>query len=205
MNVFARELGVSFDLEHAWQTAQGGRESRVDVARADFAAPTGTARRYFVQLAGAGWDSRAVAQVDLNLKRRIGALAYIVAGLKAWREGLPSVTVSDGQRTLAGPLVAVGNGQYYGGSFRLFPRADLRDGLLDVTVFRRVGVGPIVRAGWGLLANRLYREGGAEHFCASSVELTSAAPMPLQLEGESVGHLPARLSVVPKALRVRVP
>jgi hypothetical protein len=34
-------------------------------------------------------------------------------------------------------LVLIGNGRFYGGSFKLFP-ADMRDGLLDVTVFPRV-------------------------------------------------------------------
>jgi diacylglycerol kinase family enzyme len=37
------------------------------------------------------------------------------------------------------------------------------------------------------------------------VEIDSASPLPVELEGEPVGTTPARFEIVPRALRVRVP
>ena len=156
-------------------------------------------------MAGAGLDSRAIELVDWEQKKKIGRLAYLVAGFKALREPKPQIIVSDGQQTFSGEMVLIGNGQFYGGKYRLFPLADLRDGLLEVSVFPRVNLEGILRCGWGLLADQLYSAGGVKHFKTASVNLYSSSPVPFHVEGENAGHLPVKLSVRPQTLRVIIP
>jgi diacylglycerol kinase family enzyme len=57
----------------------------------------------------------------------------------------------------------------------------------------------------GLLTNSLYHVGGVKHFRAEAIKLSSAAPVWLQLDGENVCPLPARLSVQRRGLRVICP
>ena len=118
---------------------------------------------------------------------------------------LPDVTASDGTVTVRGKLILLGNGQFYGGSYRLFPLADLRDGMIDVTVFPRIRPDTILRGVTGLALNRLYTLGGAKHFKARELTITSPARMPFHVEGENAGYLPAHCSIRGKALRVVVP
>ena len=203
INVFARELGMPTGLEAAWDVLQKGRETQIDLPEAEFTGAAGkTERRGFAQMAGAGLDSRAIDLVDLEQKKRIGGLAYVVAGFKAIRETKAQIVATDGQQTVAGELVLIGNGRFYGGSYELFPGADLRDGLLEVSIFPRAGLGSLVRCGWGLLLKQLYTTGGAKHFRAASVQLYSASEIPFHVEGENAGRLPVRFSIRPKALRV---
>lgn len=162
-------------------------------------------RHFFAQIAGAGWDSKAVELVDWEYKKKIGALAYVIAGLKALTQPLPQITVTDGARTLSGQMVVIGNGQLYGGNWRLFPLADLRDGVLDVSVFPRLDVERILRSTWGLLTNRLYQSGAVQHLKAEKFTLSSASPVLFHVEGENIGHLPATFSVKREALKVIVP
>jgi diacylglycerol kinase family enzyme len=102
-------------------------------------------------------------------------------------------------------MALIGNGRFYGGSFVLFPKADLRDGRLDACVFSKVNWPALFRAGIGLLTKRLHRICQTNQFQFSAVTFTADQPTFLQLDGEMVGELPAKFSVEPKLLRVLVP
>ena len=204
-NVFAREIGMPRNPDRAWRAIVGGRERSIDLPHVEYSTEAGPCRRHFAQMAGAGWDSLAVDAVDWEIKKRVGGLAYVLAGLGVLRRPLPAVVASDGVTKLNGELVLVGNGQFYGGSYRLFPLADLRDGLLEVTVFPRVNVATLARALAGLACDRMYTLGRARHFKARTLTLSCEAPMPFHVEGENIGLLPARFCIERAALRVIVP
>ena len=205
MNVFARELRMPTAFDRAWAVIRQGRESTIDLPEVEFGANGSKQRRFFAQLAGAGWDSKAVEMVNWEYKKKVGALAYVWSGLQALTKPLPQITVSDGTRSLSGEMVIVGNGQLYGWNCRLFPLADLRDGVLEVSVFPKLDVERILRGTWGLFTNRLYETGAVEHLKAQKFTLSSPVQVPFHVEGENIGYLPATFSVKREALKVIVP
>jgi YegS/Rv2252/BmrU family lipid kinase len=205
INVFARELRLPARFEAAWKIIEQGKETLIDLPQATFTKDGQPQRRYFAQLAGAGLDSRAIELVNWEQKKAIGPLAYVVAGFKALGEPRSQIIASGAQAGGAGELILIGNGRYYGGNFELFPKADLRDGLLDVTVFPKVNWKVLLRTGWGWLNNQLHSAAGCHTFQAKSFTLTTPGNMALELDGENVGHLPASFSVKPQVLRVLVP
>lgn len=205
VNVFARELGIPRSFESAWQTILQARETRIDLPMVEYHVNGAARRRYFAQLAGAGLDARAIELVHWPLKKKIGPLAYIVAGLNALRHAPSTITVTDGARTVTGELVLIGNGQLYGGQFRIFPEADLRDGLLEVCVFPRVNWLTLARCCAPLMLRRRLPPRATENFRSASLTLTGSPPAPLEVDGEFIGRLPATFSVLPSALRVIVP
>jgi YegS/Rv2252/BmrU family lipid kinase len=205
INVFARELRMPTRFDPAWAVIRQARESKIDLPQVEFSANGATVRHFFAQIAGAGWDSRAVAMVNWEIKKKVGGLAYVWSGLQALRKPLPQITVSDGTRTLSGEMVVVGNGQLYGGNWRLFPLADLRDGVLEISVFPKLDVERILRGTWGLFTNRLYETGAVQHLKAEKFTLSSSVQVPFHVEGENIGSLPATFSVQREALKVIVP
>lgn len=205
VNVFAREIGLPLSLRRAWESILSGREESIDVARMQFERPGGTEVRYFLQMAGAGWDARAIEAVSWALKKRIGQFAYMVAGLKVLGQKLPLITVAEGTNAFSGQLVILGNGRFYGGQIPVFHRANPCDGLLDVSVFPKINWFVLARYFWGYLSPRLYRPGKEPYFQTPLVQIRSEHPSPVQLEGELVGHLPASCSVQRQALRIIVP
>ena len=205
INVFARELVLPFGLKAAWGVIRQGREKRIDLPRVEFARPGGREGRYFAQLAGAGLDARAVELVQWSLKKKIGPLAYVLAGLNALRETPPRITVAGDGGSATGELVLIGNGRLYGGSFHIFPQADLINGRLDVCVFPRARLSTVIRCGLPLLLRGRLPASTYEAFQATSFTLSSATPTPLEADGELIGHLPATFSVRPAGLRVIVP
>jgi diacylglycerol kinase (ATP) len=205
INVFARELGMPLDLKRAWAAVRRGRERIIDLPRVEYAANGQRERRYFAQLAGAGLDARAVELVSWSHKKRIGFFAYVVAALKALRAEQSRISTEGVPCPVTGEQVLIGNGRLYGGSFAVFPEAELSDGLLDVCVFPRVTWGTVAACAWGFLTSRLSKAGGARHFQAESFTLTSPTRTPFELDGEMVGELPARFSVQRRMLRVVIP
>lgn len=205
VNVFARELGLPARLEQAWNTIREARETRIDLPCVEYDESGSPQRRYFAQLAGAGLDARAIELVHWPLKKKVGPLAYVIAGLQALRSRPSMIHVTGGIRADAGELVLVGNGRLYGGQFTLFPEADLRDGMLEVCVFPRVNWFTLIRHGPGLLARGKLPPGVTRNFQAASVTLTSAPPTPLEADGELIGRLPATFTLERSRLRVIVP
>jgi diacylglycerol kinase (ATP) len=200
VNVFARELKTPLQLESAWETLRRGRERKIDLPYVEFLA-TGK-RVYFAQLGGAGLDVRAIELVDFSVKKKIGPLAYVIAGMKAlFEKKLPITALADGT-SVAGELILIGNGKFYGGPFEIFPSADLNDGLLDVCIFPRADLGMLLRCAPGFLIRRRLPEKAVRRFRAASFELTAEATAHFELDGELIGALPVRFSVERERLRV---
>ncbi|MGZ4961422.1 MAG: diacylglycerol/lipid kinase family protein [Limisphaerales bacterium] len=205
INVFARELGLPLKWQNAWEVASSGKPINIDVALAEFVSFAGQPeKRYFVQLAGAGLDARAVELVSWKQKKVIGPIAYIISGFRALGERHAVIDVK-GSESARGELVLFGNGRLYGGNFNFFPRASLQDGLCDVSVFPKVTAVQLIKGVIGMYTGSIYRMCEAQQQQTSKVMLSSSGHVPLQLDGDLVGQLPATITVLPKALRVRVP
>lgn len=206
VNVFAKELGIPGQIHRAWELVRQGKERRIDLPMASYWHEASARQRYFVQLAGAGLDSRAIAHVRWTEKKRLGQMAYILAGLRALREQLPvlELQLPDGRRDF-GELILIGNGRYYGGRWRLFPQAEMTDGLMDVLVVPRVRMVQAVRILWALQFGTLDQRAGVRHYQVSACSIRSDRPCEFELEGDNIGMVPLNLSVKPGGLRVLVP
>ena len=101
--------------------------------------------------------------------------------------------------------VVVANGRYFGGGMMICPEADPGDGLLDVLL-----IGDLTKRDLLLTLPKTYRgrhlpHPKAEVLRGTIVEVESARPIPVELDGEQPGTTPARFEIVPGALRLRVP
>jgi YegS/Rv2252/BmrU family lipid kinase len=202
INVFAREIGMPRKLSEILEVLESGAETRIDLGRAEYVREGRPEVRHFVQLAGAGFDARVIAMVSWEAKRRFGVLAYLHAALKLLSAPGPVVTIDNGAERRSGDLVRIGNGRFYGGSLPFLHKSDLKDGVLDAAIFPcmnwRTLPGHLLSIG----TRRMFAEGGSIYLRGHEFELTSPGPAGLQLDGELVGELPAKLKVLPRVLRV---
>jgi len=205
INVFARELGLPRRPDAAWQFIQTGGEIHVDLPCVEMNAGRERLKRHFLQLGGAGLDSRTIERVKWRWKQWLGPVAYLLAGLQAMTGPQPRVEVLAKGRRLAGELVLVGNGRYYGGNVTMFPGADLQDGLLDARVFARVTALTLARFTWVWLARRPLGPRWAATLRAERLEVTCGEPLPVEVDGDNVGLAPAVFTVRRQVLRVLAP
>jgi diacylglycerol kinase (ATP) len=203
VNVFAQELHLPRKTEAAWAVIVAGHMRTIDLACSE----SNGSVRYFVQLAGVGFDAHAVRTASWELKKKIGPLSYVWAGLKALTKPHAQVEISaNGNSALgSGVAVLVGNGRFYGGRFALFPKAQMDDGLLDVCVFEKCGYWDVLRYGQGILRGVHIDLAGVKYFQTERLVCDAPGTTPFELDGEDAGDAPVTFSVVPRALRVVVP
>jgi YegS/Rv2252/BmrU family lipid kinase len=198
MNVFATELGLPIgNLRKCWEVIEHGEVKAVDLLRAN--------DRHFVQLAGIGFDAQIVAATSFDFKRTLGPLSYIISATQIASKKPPVLNVRGGGGTRQGSFVMIGNGRYYGGPFVLFKKARIDDGLLDVLIFKNLGYLDIVRYFQAIMLGNHTALSDVEYFQTAQVRVTSADPVPVEVDGDVTGTLPVTFKVLPKSLNVIAP
>ena len=205
VNVFARELGIPLNPHQAWEMINAGHETHLDLPWMERVIAGEPVRHYFTQLAGAGLDARAIELVNWKTKKRVGPLAYVLAGLRALCESPAAVVASANGVRVSGELVLIGNGRFYGGNFRLFPGADLHDGMLDVCVFPRVNWLTLLRCALPLMLTGRVPSVVVRRLRGATVKVEGHGRVPIEVDGELAGHLPVTFGLEPLGLRMVAP
>lgn len=205
-NLLARNLGLNVnDPTKAAQAALAGTNSSIDVVWATV--NHADQEQLFLVMAGLGFDAAVMADTNESLKDRVGWLAYVDAGIRKLPGKPAKVRITiDGERPIGRRLrsIMAGNCGKLQGGVELFPGAKLDDGVLDLMT-----VAPSGTFGWlGVLAGLINRgrskDPAVEYFQGRTVEISSAEPQAIQLDGDHLGeatHLSMRID--PGALLVR--
>ena len=228
-NLFARNLDIPVnDIPGAVTLAFTGADRPVDVVRARVRRPDGsTETEVSLVMSGIGFDAAMIANTDPDLKKRVGWLAYVDAGIRAIPNSAPfrvAHRMDDGRThrsRVASVLIA--NLGYLPGNIELIPDASIDDGRLDV-----VRLQP--RNFWGWLMvwrkiaweNRVLRKsalgrqlidltGGNRrrevvYSSGRSIDVViDGEPQEFEIDGEEKGTITAaRFVIDPKALTIRV-
>ncbi len=128
-NDFAHGLGLpTDDLAECLRIACTREGRPTDVGRCN--------NRYFINVASAGFGAEITATTPVDMKKKLGGLAYTIMGLaKAFNLTPYRCELRiPGQAAEADEmlLMAVGNNHLAGGGFDVAPAAAVDDGLLDV-------------------------------------------------------------------------
>jgi YegS/Rv2252/BmrU family lipid kinase len=200
-NVWAHEMGIPRTPIGAAEVLLRGARRRVDLGKAG--------NRYFLLMAGIGFDAEVARRVDAGTMKRLGLkmLDYAaVAGFLTLTQRPARITIrQEGKRRqMHSLMVIIGNTRLYGSALTFTGRAVADDGLLDVVVMG--GGGLLYRAGVLLRAILRRRSLGprVKYSRCRSIRLESDVPLPVQVDGEVIGLLPLTFSVAPLALTVIV-
>jgi len=226
-NLLARNLDLPLNsIEHSVLTAFTGDDRRIDLGLAEITRPDGAVEEnVFLVMAGLGLDAKMIAMTDSKLKKAVGWLAYVDAGVRA----IPSLnpirlrySVDDGaEKQLSVHTILIGNCGTLPGGILLIPDAKPDDGLLDVAALRPQG-----KFGWLRVWNKVTWENGVlrksavgrkiidlskdvkdvTYFQARSLRISVSEPQEFQLDGDEFGEAESvRTWVDAGALTVKVP
>ena len=228
-NLFARNLDIPVnDHDDAVVLAFAGVDRAVDVLVADITRPNGAIEQHVsLVMSGVGIDAAMIANTNPELKRRVGWLAYVDAGLRAIPMSKPFRVLHriDGGRAHRSRVssVLIANLGYLPGNIDLIPDAEIDDGRLDVVrlqprnvlgwllIWRKVAWENRVLAKSALGRQLIDLTGGSRrreiiYSRGRSVELVvEGDPQEFEIDGEEFGLVTAvRFTVDPAALIVRV-
>lgn len=197
-NVLAHEIGLGGSAADIARTIAVGSPKPISVGVVN--------GRKFVMMAGFGFDAFVVASVRPRIKRLIGKAAYVLATLFAlFRFKFPRYRVIVDGKTFDVASAVIANGHYYGGTFVCAPNARLWDPTLHVCLFLGGGAIRTLRYAVWLALGRLDRLPDVMVVSATAIEVETVDHGPVQGDGDVLAHLPARISLIPDALRLMVP
>lgn len=226
-NLLARNLGFALnDLDASVRSAFADRHRRVDLGVVELVrSDASTEEHVFLVMAGLGIDAKMIALTNSKLKKAVGWLAYIDAGVRALPEIKPIRLRyrldDDAERSLTAHTIIIGNCGSLPGGILLMPDAKPDDGILDVAALRPRG--PF---GWIKVWNKVTWENGVlrrtavgrriidlsrdvrdvTYVTCRELSITVEIPQQFQLDGDEFGEVVSvHTRVDAGALTVKVP
>ena len=204
-NLMGRHLGIRWNaatLEAEVSRAIAGRKvMELDAARAN--------DKLFLLMAGVGFDAHVVHELDRVRRGPISMASYILpAALSVAAYSYPLLTVwVDGAKVFpsAPGFAFVGNIAEYGTGFPILPHASPHDGVLDVCVLPCRSPMDLVPLFLKAAAGEHVRGEGVVYLKGKHVRIESPGPVPVQLDGDSAGHTPVDIDLLPTRLPFIVP
>ncbi len=206
---YIRTLGVPRRCEEACRRFLQPRKITVDLGVLEYARNGHQVERLFVNIAGTGFDAEIVRRTNQRQYKALGGLAaYLLGALTTvltYRNRDISLKLDGEKVDMRACAVIVNIGKYGGGGMFTAPDARLDDGLLDVLIIGDISKPDLLRS-----LPRIYKGTHLTHpkvmmKRAKEIEIQPLdGRLPLQADGEPLGHVPARFRVLPAALNVVV-
>ena len=238
-SVLARELGIPINIEKALDIAVGGTAVQAHLGKiscrgqktTSASHPTTSSEefaRYFLLMTGIGYDGESVYEVNEQLKKYSGKLAYIVSGIGAlikYHPGLLSIKAAirdnddiTGERfhvntrhcslnknllEAAGYTIVVSKAACYGGDMKITPEASLTSPHLYIFISHKRGRINLLHYLGAIISGRATELQDTTYFRADSIEIEGDSH--IQIDGDYAGKTPARITVAENALKLIVP
>jgi diacylglycerol kinase family enzyme len=211
-NELCRALGYHHDPQRAFDAAASGRSRAVDLVRVQCSGLDGRPVDRFGYLIVAIGAAATISHRTSRSRwlKKLGEVAYLLMTppvTLGYRQRDVAVTVDgigQGQRRLMTAMI--GNTENGGGGMKLVPGARFDDGVLDL-----IEMGGMSRFDALLrIVPRLYSGGHVHHpkvqmSRGTTFDFSSEVETLVDLDGETVGRLPLRVSVLPGAFKVGAP
>jgi len=213
---FRKTLGIG-DMAAAIQILVSNNSKQVDAGRVTYTTQDGESKsRFFINLLSIGLGGDVSGFVNgwrTRLPKWVGGKTrFTLAALRALsRYNNTTVEISldpgcaGGQRLWASSnLIVVGNGRFAGGGMLLAPSACPDDGLLDVVVTDRASRFDVIRELPRIRRGGYIKNPKVKSLRARTVSIIAGRPLPVDMDGESVGVVPISVKVIPSAVRFAI-
>ena len=202
-NILAMELGLGCRMDRAARLLPACLPERIALGRVH---AEGSQPRYFLLMAGAGLDAQVVNQVKPRVKAALGKGAYWLAGFAQLGQRLTEFEVAMNGRRFRASFALASRVRNYGGDLELARNASLTGPDFEVVLFEGVNPFRYLKYLGSAVLGRVEGVAGVTVLRTQELELTpGASPVYVQVDGELIGRLPARVEIVPNALTLLAP
>ena len=201
-NDWARTHRIPKDYAEVAALMASGASRLQDVGIAEFADGN---RRHFINVAGLGLDAHVVEALP---DRTLGPLAYLVGlakGLLGYRAVSLGLTFAERRIDARAFVLFFAIGRYCGSGMNVAPKAEIDDGLFDITLIQDLSRWEVLKSLRRLFDGTLLTHPKVLALREAEGAVEAAATQPVEADGELIGHAPVRFSILPRALRVVAP
>lgn len=200
-NDFSRTLNTPQKLEEAARSLVNGKLVPIDIGKSN--------ESYFLNFWGIGLVADTSKNVDENQKASLGVLSYFMSTLRTIREAESftyEIQAEGEKREGEAVLIFALNGRFVGTRRLPIDSLDPQDGKVDVLIVRNSNLA-------SLRELMSLQNPGAnvsqftelDHFRTSELEIRTATPKEIDMDGEMYTETPAHLKVLSAHLQFLVP
>jgi YegS/Rv2252/BmrU family lipid kinase len=205
-NDWGRMFGIPLNYQKAIDIVKEEKTMLHDIGRVNYYNNNEKCERYFINIAGLGFESVVVKRTNLQKdKGKSGKAIYfynLLMSLISYSNTKAEIVI-DGNKTEANIFsLNVGNGRYCGGGMRQTPFAVPDDGVLDVTIIKGMGKIEIILNLKILYDGTILNHPKVEGHKCKNVSVRSDSVLYVEADGESLGHTPAEFSLIPSSINI---
>lgn len=204
-NVLAREFQIPLSFQEALEYLPIAQTAHIDLGKLN--------QRYFILMAGIGFDAEVVRDVNLPLKNLAGKTAVVTSGLMNLFSHHPftlrlSFVDAQGKRRRlrrTAMQIFVSNASTYATDYKIAEEARMDDGLLELHIFKSRRFRDTFYSLISLALRRHKEWVDFEHYSITSLQIRGRRPTPVQIDGDTYCNTPVTIEIAPKALKVLRP
>jgi len=205
-NDWGRMFGITHDYESAIRIIKENKLMKHDIGLISFFSGKEQNNRYFINIAGLGFESMVVRKTNNQKENgRSGKAIYLynlLTCLISYSNTRAEVVI-DGEKTVSDVFsMNVGNGRYCGGGMRQTPDARPDDGVFDVTVINGIGKFEIIRNLKILYDGTILSHPKIRGYKCRNIKVSSDTLIYAEADGETLGHTPLEFNIFPAALNI---
>jgi diacylglycerol kinase (ATP) len=208
-NDWCRMFQIPHDYEGAIRVIAENKRFVQDTGIMEYIDQEGKrAKRYFVNIAGMGFDAMVAEKTNKDKDQGKGnPLSYFVnifTSLFSFK--ITKTKIITDNHEFKGEVFSMtaAIGQYNGGGMKQAPNACPDDGLLDLTIIRKIGKFKVIRNVINLMDGSFTKLPEVTEFRTSNIQIESTPDLYAETDGESMGKSPFRFSVLPRNLHIVV-
>lgn len=210
-NDWGRHYGIHDEYSKMVETIVKGKTFVQDVGKVNYSHINSKEDRYFVNIAGMGFDALVAKKTNVSKKKgRGGLLIYLINllhGLFQYDHTLLTVA-ADGEEVFKGKVfsLSIGICKYNGGGMMQLPFAISNDGLFDMTIIKKTSKFTVVKSIKNLYDGSFVKMKIVKTFTGKKfvIKATPANTLFLETDGESLGHSPLFFEIVPQSIKLIV-
>ncbi|MGH9356919.1 MAG: diacylglycerol/lipid kinase family protein [Terriglobia bacterium] len=162
--------------------------------------------RYFLGVAGVGFDAYVVHKLGFAFKMSLGITAYLIEGVRQlMRYSFPGVVCQIDGRRMETSFALIQRTSRYAGNFRTAPRQALANNHLGISLFTRPGRLHYIYYAAAIVAQRRPRSVEYREVACASFNAEPETRVYFELDGELAGMLPVKFEVMRDALTLLMP
>jgi len=208
-NDWGRMYQIPCDYQSAVELIKKEKTFVQDAGKVSYWDKEGQKLRYFVNMAGMGYDALVAKKTNImKAKGGGGPFAYLInlfLGLIQYRFTFLELSI-DGQEVFKGKVFSMNIGicKYNGGGMMQLPYAEPDNGVFDISLIKKTNKLKVITNINNLYDGSFVKMPEVETFKGKQISLLSKPKNTIFLEadGESLGYSPIEFEIIPKSIKL---
>lgn len=205
-NDFARTCGIKSDVNQLIQSLEKNKAEPIDIGLVNCVDENGKAvARYFINACSLGMGPEVVKRLKKSDRSLGPSLTYLKAITTTFFTHQPQeILAKSASWEWKGKarVLAVANGKSFGNALFIAPDADTQDGQFNVFVAGDLPLWKFLLYLQTIKSRKKLIDNKLTYGKLNALELTATERCAIEAEGEAIGFLPARISLIPSLITI---